>query len=138
MINEAGKTLSAQHRDGYPGRIPTDRSGSGVLRGEAIRDAPNRPRSGCGRCTGGRTRHGRLVGGRLREVAEAREVLTTAVREGNRSYHASSRSRGSSLSAPVGAGGDELTPTMKLERRPIAEKYSTESTSSMPRLLRPT
>ena len=26
----------------------------------------------------------------------------------------------------MGPGGDELTPTMKLKRRPIAEKYSAE------------
>jgi long-subunit acyl-CoA synthetase (AMP-forming) len=32
----------------------------------------------------------------------------------------------SSAAAALGAGGDELTPTMKLKRKPIDEKYSEE------------
>ena len=58
---------------------------------------------------------------------EAREMLTAAVREGNAKL---SRVEQIKRFFIVGTawepGGDELTPTMKLKRRPIAEKYSAE------------
>jgi long-chain acyl-CoA synthetase len=58
---------------------------------------------------------------------EAREMLTAAVREGNAKL---SRVEQIKRFFIVGTawepGGDELTPTMKLKPRPIAEKYSAE------------
>jgi long-chain acyl-CoA synthetase len=58
---------------------------------------------------------------------EAREMLTAAVHEGNAKL---SRVEQIKRFFIVGTawepGGDELTPTMKLKRRPIAEKYSAE------------
>jgi len=58
---------------------------------------------------------------------EAREMLIAAVREGNAKL---SRVEQIKRFFIVGTawepGGDELTPTMKLKRRPIAEKYSAE------------
>ena len=58
---------------------------------------------------------------------EAREMLTAAVLEGNSKL---SRVEQIKRFLIVGTawepGGDELTPTMKLKRKPIAEKYSAE------------
>jgi long-chain acyl-CoA synthetase len=58
---------------------------------------------------------------------EAREMLTAAVREGNAKL---SRVEQIKRFFIVGTawepGGDELTPTMKLKRKPISEKYSAE------------
>jgi long-chain acyl-CoA synthetase len=59
---------------------------------------------------------------------EAREMLTAAVLRGNSKL---SRVEQIKRFIIVGTawepGGDELTPTMKLKRKPIAEKYSTET-----------
>ncbi len=59
---------------------------------------------------------------------EAREILTAAVLEGNSKL---SRVEQVKRFIIVGTawepGGDELTPTMKLKRKPIAEKYSAET-----------
>ena len=59
---------------------------------------------------------------------EAGEMLTAAVLEGNSKL---SRVEQIKRFIIVGTawepGGDELTPTMKLKRRPIAEKYSAET-----------
>jgi long-chain acyl-CoA synthetase len=58
---------------------------------------------------------------------EAREVLTAAVREGNAKLSRVEQiKRFLIVGTPWEPGGDELTPTMKLKRRPIAEKYSAE------------
>ena len=58
---------------------------------------------------------------------QAREMITAAVLEGNSKL---SRVEQIKRFLIVGTlwepGGDELTPTMKLKRRPIAEKYSVE------------
>ena len=57
----------------------------------------------------------------------AREMLTAAVLEGNAKLSRVEQiKRFVVLGAPWEPGGDELTPTMKLKRRPIAEKYSAE------------
>ncbi len=56
---------------------------------------------------------------------EARELLTAAVREGNSKLSRVEQiKRFLIVGTPWEAGGDELTPTMKLKRRPIAEKYA--------------
>ncbi|MGZ4543506.1 MAG: long-chain fatty acid--CoA ligase, partial [Mycobacteriaceae bacterium] len=58
---------------------------------------------------------------------EAREILTAAVIEGNSKLSRVERiKRFVIVGTPWEPGGDELTPTMKLKRRPIAEKYSAE------------
>jgi long-chain acyl-CoA synthetase len=58
---------------------------------------------------------------------EAREMLTAAVREGNAKLSRVEQiKRFLIVGTPWEPGGDELTPTMKLKRRPIAEKYSAE------------
>jgi long-chain acyl-CoA synthetase len=58
---------------------------------------------------------------------EAREMLTDAVREGNAKLSRVEQiKRFLILGTPWEPGGDELTSTMKLKRRPIAEKYSAE------------
>ncbi|MGO9158603.1 AMP-dependent synthetase/ligase [Mycobacterium sp.] len=58
---------------------------------------------------------------------EAREMLTAAVREGNTKLSRVEQiKRFLIVGTPWEPGGDELTPTMKLKRRPIAEKYAAE------------
>jgi long-chain acyl-CoA synthetase len=58
---------------------------------------------------------------------EARELLTAAVLAGNSKLsRAEQIKRFLIIGTPWEPGGDELTPTMKLKRRPIAEKYSAE------------
>ena len=58
---------------------------------------------------------------------EAREMLIAAVREGNAKLSRVEQiKRFFIVGTPWEPGGDELTPTMKLKRRPIAEKYSAE------------
>jgi len=58
---------------------------------------------------------------------EAREMLTAAVREGNAKLaRVEQIKRFVIVGTPWDPGGDELTPTMKLKRKPIAEKYSAE------------
>jgi long-subunit acyl-CoA synthetase (AMP-forming) len=58
---------------------------------------------------------------------EAREMLTAAVREGNAKLSRVEQiKRFLIVGTPWEPGGDELTPTMKLKRKPIAEKYSAE------------
>ncbi len=58
---------------------------------------------------------------------EAREMLTAALLEGNAKLsHVEQIKRFLIVGTPWEPGGDELTPTMKLKRRPIAEKYSAD------------
>ena len=58
---------------------------------------------------------------------QAREMLTAAVLEGNAKLSRVEQiKRFLIVGTPWEPGGDELTPTMKLKRRPIAEKYSAE------------
>lgn len=58
---------------------------------------------------------------------EAREMITAAVTEGNSKLSRVEQiKRFVIVGTPWEPGGDELTPTMKLKRRPIAEKYSAE------------
>ena len=58
---------------------------------------------------------------------EAREMLTAAVLEGNAKLSRVEQiKRFVIVGTPWEPGGDELTPTMKLKRKPIAEKYSAE------------
>ncbi|WP_156687409.1 AMP-dependent synthetase/ligase [Mycobacterium sp. Marseille-P9652] len=63
----------------------------------------------------------------LAQRPEAREMLTAAVREGNAKLSRVEQvKRFMIVGTPWEPGGDELTPTMKLKRKPIAEKYSAE------------
>ena len=65
--------------------------------------------------------------GAFAQRREAREMLTAAVREGNAKLSRVEQiKRFLIVGTPWEPGGDELTPTMKLKRRPIAEKYSAE------------
>ena len=58
---------------------------------------------------------------------QAREMLTAAVVEGNSKLSRVEQiKRFLIVGTPWEPGGDELTPTMKLKRKPIAEKYSAE------------
>jgi long-subunit acyl-CoA synthetase (AMP-forming) len=58
---------------------------------------------------------------------EAREILSAAVLEGNSKLSRVEQiKRFLIVGTPWEPGGDELTPTMKLKRKPIAEKYATE------------
>ncbi|HTY31580.1 long-chain fatty acid--CoA ligase [Mycobacterium sp.] len=58
---------------------------------------------------------------------EARALLTAAVLEGNAKLSRVEQiKRFLIVGTPWEPGGDELTPTMKLKRKPIAEKYSAE------------
>jgi long-chain acyl-CoA synthetase len=58
---------------------------------------------------------------------EAKEMLTAAVLEGNSKLSRVEQiKRFLIVGTPWEPGGDELTPTMKLKRKPIAEKYSAE------------
>jgi long-subunit acyl-CoA synthetase (AMP-forming) len=58
---------------------------------------------------------------------EAREMLTAAVLEGNAKLSRVEQiKRFLIVGTPWEPGGDELTPTMKLKRKPIAEKYAPE------------
>ena len=61
------------------------------------------------------------------QLREAREMLTAAVLEGNSKLSRVEQiKRFLIVGTPWEPGGDELTPTMKLKRKPIAEKYSAE------------
>jgi long-chain acyl-CoA synthetase len=61
------------------------------------------------------------------QLREAREMLTAAVLEGNSKLSRVEQiKRFLIIGTPWEPGGDELTPTMKLKRRPIAEKYAAE------------
>jgi long-subunit acyl-CoA synthetase (AMP-forming) len=61
------------------------------------------------------------------QCREAREMVTAAVIEGNSKLSRVEQiKRFFVIGTPWEPGGDELTPTMKLKRRPIAEKYSAE------------
>ena len=58
---------------------------------------------------------------------EAREILSAAVLEGNSKLSRVEQiKRFLIVGTPWEPGGDELTPTMKLKRKPIAEKYAAE------------
>jgi long-chain acyl-CoA synthetase len=58
---------------------------------------------------------------------EARDTLTAAVLEGNTKLSRVEQiKRFLIVGTPWEPGGDELTPTMKLKRKPIAEKYAAE------------
>lgn len=58
---------------------------------------------------------------------QAKEMLTAAVLEGNSKLSRVEQiKRFLIVGTPWEPGGDELTPTMKLKRRPIAQKYSAE------------
>jgi long-chain acyl-CoA synthetase len=57
----------------------------------------------------------------------AREMLTAAILEGNAKLSRVEQiKRFLIVGTPWEPGGDELTPTMKLKRKPIAEKYAAE------------
>ncbi len=61
------------------------------------------------------------------QTREAREMLTAAVLKGNSKLSRVEQiKRFLIVGTPWEPGGDELTPTMKLKRKPIAEKYSPE------------
>ncbi len=63
----------------------------------------------------------------LAQRREAREMLTAAVLDGNAKLSRVEQiKRFLIVGTPWEPGGDELTPTMKLKRRPIAEKYAAE------------
>jgi long-subunit acyl-CoA synthetase (AMP-forming) len=58
---------------------------------------------------------------------KARDMLTAAVVEGNAKLSRVEQiKRFLIVGTPWEPGGDELTPTMKLKRKPIAEKYAAE------------
>jgi long-subunit acyl-CoA synthetase (AMP-forming) len=58
---------------------------------------------------------------------EAREMLAAAILDGNAKLSRVEQiKRFVIVGTPWDPGGDELTPTMKLKRRPIAEKYAAE------------
>ena len=63
-----------------------------------------------------------------------REAVAAASTRPMRTSRGSSRSSASRSSpAEWEPGGDELTPTMKLKRRPIAERYARGDRSALPR-----
>lgn len=63
----------------------------------------------------------------LAKDARIVDIVATAVAEGNsRLSRAEQIKRFHVLTTFWEAGGDELTPTMKLRRKPIAEKYASE------------
>ncbi len=69
---------------------------------------------------------------------EARETITAAVLDGNAKLSRVEQiKRFLILGTPWEPGGDELTPTMKLKRKPIAEKYSAEIDKLLRRDTRP-
>ena len=129
LVNERERSLPRQHRDRDPGLVCPDRPGSGIRRRQALCHGTGRPRPGGCRRTGRRARHGRFVGWPpSRKAARRREMLTAAVREGNAKLSRVEQiKRFLIVGTPWEPGGDELTPTMKLKRRPIAEKYSAET-----------
>ncbi|MGH3655061.1 MAG: AMP-dependent synthetase/ligase [Micromonosporaceae bacterium] len=63
----------------------------------------------------------------LAEHPALRETIADAVRSGNQALSRTEQIKRFQILAHVwDPGGDELTPTLKLKRRPIAEKYATE------------
>ena len=116
IINAAGKNISPANIEALPEELgPAHRPG--VRR--------RRPPSVHRGAAGPRPRHGRRP--RSRPTPTSWPGCRRRSTPPTRTCRAWSRSSASaSLSAEWLPGGDELTPTMKLKRRPIAEKYAGE------------
>ena len=129
IINAAGKNMSpAEHRGEAQVREPADRPGDRDRRRPQVQRRADHPRPrrrpGLGEEAGDR---GRLVrgAGRGREGASPRS--RAAIDDANeRMARVEEIKKFKILPTDWEPGGDELTPTMKLKRKPINEKYESE------------
>ena len=129
IINAAGKNMS-------PANIESNLKAASPLIGQAIAigDAPPLQRRADRRSTptsrrSGRSRTG-IEGKRLEELAGEDELIA-AIQAGVDAANAKMArveqiKKFTILPTDWAPGGDELTPTMKLKRKPIAEKYTDE------------
>jgi long-subunit acyl-CoA synthetase (AMP-forming) len=128
IVNAAGKNMS-------PVNIENAIKACSPLIGQAVAIGDRRPYNTAllvldpDAATAFATEHG-LAGASLRDVAAASvmlEAITQAVDEANaRLSRVEQVKRWTLLSQEWLPGGDELTPTSKLKRKPIAERYATE------------
>ena len=117
IINAAGKNMSpAQHRDDRQGRERADRQRLLHRRWPPVQHRTDHTRSR-------RSRRPRRIGRRSR----VREAVAAAVERANeRLARVEQIKRFTLLGSDWTPGGAELTPTMKLKRKPIAAIYATE------------
>ena len=113
IINAAGKNMSpANIESTLKADEPADR-----LRGRDRRPAPVQRRADRARPRGRRELRRRVARGRVAEAIETANERLSKVEQIKRHML---------LDTEWEPGGDELTPTMKLKRKPIAEKYAEE------------
>ena len=130
IINAAGKNMSpGQHRAAPEGLEPADRPGDRDRRQPSLQRRPDRARP---RLRAGLGRQERPRGARHRRARRDGSRFVAAVQAGVEEANAklSRVEQIKKFTIMPGdwlpGGADELTPTMKLKRKPIAEKYEDE------------
>ena len=127
IINAAGKNMSpANIESTLKGATPADRAGVRDRRRAALQHRADRARLRLRAGVGRASRASRAISPTLARDERVRAAVQAGRRRRpTRSSRASSRSRSSTLvEGDWLPGGDEITPTMKLKRKPIAAKYA--------------
>ena len=109
--------VAGQHRGEAEGGLAADRPGGGDRRQPPLQRGPDRPRPGN---AGGARRR------RASDPAIAEEIAQAVEAANARLSRVEQIKRYEVLPGEWVPGGEELTPTMKLKRRPIERKYEAE------------